>query len=116
MCHCWVNEEADGKKKQELKELFVPDIIKFLFNRLPRTAIFTEFQKLCEQNQDHIWEHNEISTHYRIGKQDVSLLRTSSQDSLSPTNEELKWKMIIIWNCSLRQLQSSCQLKQRLVT
>ena len=50
MCHCWVNEEADGKKRQELKELFVPDIIKFLFNRLPRTAILTEFQKLQEQN------------------------------------------------------------------
>ena len=52
MCDCWVKEEADGKKRQELKELFVPDIIKFLFNRLPRTAIFTEFQKLCEQNQE----------------------------------------------------------------
>ena len=54
MCHCWVNEEADGKKRQELKELFIPDIIKFLFNRLPRTAILTEFQKLYKQNQDHI--------------------------------------------------------------
>ena len=49
-----VYEEADGKKRQELKELFVPDIIKFLFNRLPRTAILTEFQKLYEQKQDHI--------------------------------------------------------------
>ena len=108
MCHCWVNEEADGKKKQELKELFVPDIIKFLFNRLPRTAIFTEFQKLCEQNQDHIWEHNEISPHYSIGKQDVSFLRTLHKTPSHPPTRNWNGKMIIIWNCSLRQLQSSC--------
>ena len=63
---------ADGKKRQELKELLVPDIIKFLFNRLPRTAILTEFQKLYEQNQDHIWERKKkIPTHHSIGKQDI---------------------------------------------
>ena len=61
ICHCWVNEEDDGKKRQELKELFVPDIIKFLFNRLPRTAILTEFQKLYKQKKDHIWERKENS-------------------------------------------------------
>ena len=71
MCHCWVNEEADGKKRQELKELFIPDIIKFLFNRLPRTTILTEFQKLYEQNQDHIWEHKEIFTYYSIRHKNV---------------------------------------------
>ena len=67
ICHCWVNEEADGKKRQELKELFLPDIIKFLFNRLPRTAILTEFQKLYKQKQDHIWERQENShtSHHR---------------------------------------------------
>ena len=63
---------ADGKKRQELKELLVPDIIKFLFNRLPRTAILTEFQKLYEQNQDHIWERKKkIPTHHSIGKQNI---------------------------------------------
>ena len=72
ICHCWVNDEADGKKRQELKELLVPDIIKFLFNRLPRAAILTEFQKLYEQNQDHIWERQKkIPTHHSIGEKDI---------------------------------------------
>ena len=63
MCDCWVKEEADGKKRQELKKLFVPDIIKFLFNRLPRITIFSEFQKFYEQNQDHLI--------YSVGKQEM---------------------------------------------
>ena len=63
MCDCRVNEEADDKKKQELRELFVPGLIKFLFNRLPRIAIFSEFQKFYEQNQDHLI--------YSVGKQEM---------------------------------------------
>ena len=77
MCDCRVNEEADDKKKQELRELFVPGLIKFLFNRLPRIAIFSEFQKFYEQNQDHLI--------YSVGKQEMFCFTTYKTPFHPPT-------------------------------